>query len=98
MRPLTASYLTLILQDQLGIHNRYLALGEVDMHPKNISPVFSQTLTHQLLQARFIRIKLKQKPKLYDNDLWVSADSFKKYAFPKIINDFLKTQFQEWLK
>jgi len=96
MRPLTVSYMTHILQDQLGVKNQNFESGGIELNRKNVSPIFSQTLTHQLLQARFIWVKLKQKPKLYDNDLWVSATSLKKYAFPKIINDFLKTQFQEW--
>ena len=54
------------------------------------SSVFKQTLTHQQIQARFILVNLDKKPSLFAKALWVKKEGFKKYPFPKIVNDFLK--------
>jgi len=54
------------------------------------SSVYKQTLTHQQIEARFIVIHLDNKPALFTKALWVKKEGFKKYPFPKIVNDFLK--------
>ena len=54
------------------------------------STVYKQTLTHQQIAARFIIIQLDKKPALFAKALWVKKEGFKKYPFPKIVNDFLK--------
>ena len=54
------------------------------------SAVYKQTLTHQQIEARFIIIHLDKKPALFAKALWVKKEGFKKYPFPKIVNDFLK--------
>jgi len=54
------------------------------------STVYKQTLTHQQIEARFIIIHLDKKPALFAKALWVKKEGFKKYPFPKIVNDFLK--------
>jgi A/G-specific adenine glycosylase len=54
------------------------------------STVYKQTLTHQQIEARFIIIQLDKKPALFAKALWVKKEGFKKYPFPKIVNDFLK--------
>ena len=54
------------------------------------SSVYKQTLTHQQIAARFIIIQLDKKPALFTKALWVKKEGFKKYPFPKIVNDFLK--------
>ncbi len=54
------------------------------------SAVYKQTLTHQEIEARFIVIHLDKKPALFAKALWIKKEGFKKYPFPKIVNDFLK--------
>jgi A/G-specific adenine glycosylase len=54
------------------------------------STVYKQTLTHQQIEARFIIIQLDKKPAIFAKALWVKKEGFKKYPFPKIVNDFLK--------
>ena len=54
------------------------------------SNVFKQTLTHQQIEARFIIINLNKKPALFAKALWLTKEGFRKYPFPKIVNDFLK--------
>jgi A/G-specific adenine glycosylase len=96
MRPMTESYLKHILVQQLGMTKNHFDLGDMSAIQKSTSPVFRQTLTHQLLQARFVLVKLKQKPTLLNQGTWVTASTFKKLAFPKMINEFFLTQFKLW--
>ncbi len=63
-------------------------LKKIKFEIKSISPKFSQRLSHQLIEGRFIHIKLQQRPVL--NKLsWVKKDDIKKYPFPKFINQYL---------
>lgn len=49
-----------------------------------------QTLTHQKIEATYIDISLKKTPELISKPyLWVSRSSLDRYAFPKIVLDFL---------
>jgi A/G-specific adenine glycosylase len=54
------------------------------------STVYKQALTHQEIEARFIIIHLDKKPAIFAKALWIKKEGFKKYPFPKIVNDFLK--------
>lgn len=57
------------------------------------SPVFRQQLSHQFIAARFIQIKLNAKPVANDvmsNWQWIKAKSIPDYAFPQIVNQYLK--------
>jgi len=55
-----------------------------------ISPVFRQQLSHQLIEGRFTRLKVQQKPRLQKGILWVGEGEIKNYAFPKFINHYLQ--------
>ena len=62
--------------------------------PKNyevisISPLFKQQLSHQLITGQFIKIKLKRKPDLMNNWLWMEKTKTSKYAFPQFINQYI---------
>jgi A/G-specific adenine glycosylase len=57
---------------------------------ESISAVFKQTLSHQQIEARFIEITIHQKALLVNHIKWVSLKSIAKYAFPQIINQYLK--------
>lgn len=67
-----------------------LALSTKNIISQWLSAVYKQTLTHQEIEARFIIINLNKKPALFAKALWVKKEGFKKYPFPKIVNDFLK--------
>ncbi|HMR92183.1 MAG TPA: A/G-specific adenine glycosylase [Chitinophagaceae bacterium] len=56
----------------------------------SVSPLLKQQLSHQLIQAQFIRIKLSSKPVLPEGYEWVNAAELRAYAFPRIINVFLE--------
>ena len=55
-----------------------------------ISSLIKQQLSHQLIAGQFIKIKLNQKPGLKNDWLWMTKNKIRKYAFPGIINQYLK--------
>jgi hypothetical protein len=55
-----------------------------------VSPLFRQTLSHQLIAGQFISIKLKKKPALSEEWKWVDRSKLQEQAFPQFINQFLK--------
>jgi A/G-specific adenine glycosylase len=60
-----------------------------------ISEMFKQRLSHQLITGRFIKIKLKQRPKLKDDWFWVTKNKLDKHAFPQFINQYLQKKIIE---
>ena len=56
----------------------------------SISPLFKQQLSHQLIVGQFTKLKLKQKPPLKNDWLWIPMNKTSKYAFPQFINQFLR--------
>ena len=57
-----------------------------------ISLLFKQQLSHQLIVGQFIKINLNQKPKLKNDWLWMTNKKISKYAFPGMINQYLKNE------
>ncbi|TAM94689.1 MAG: A/G-specific adenine glycosylase [Chitinophagaceae bacterium] len=65
--------------------------------------IYKQPLTHQIIYARFLHIKIKTSqtlPKNIQNDFFpVSTGELKRYAFPKIILEYMiDTNFMKNLK
>jgi phage-related protein len=87
MPELNDNYLDTVLKHQFGLSQKQWKLIGVNQQPK----LYKQVLTHQTIEARFIRIQLSKMPKMLQNALWVKPKQLSKYAFPKIINDFLVT-------
>lgn len=56
----------------------------------SVSPLFKQQLSHQLIAGQFVKLKLKHKPSLKEDWLWISKSKASKYAFPQFINQFLR--------
>lgn len=56
----------------------------------NISPVYTQQLTHQKIKGQFIRLKLQAVPKRLKHYALVDYRQLKKLAFPKFINQYLE--------
>jgi A/G-specific adenine glycosylase len=69
------------LHDQLNIENFTI---------NNISPVFTQQLTHQHLQGRFIDISLYQVPDALRHFTAINKNNLQSFAFPKFINQYLQ--------
>lgn len=59
---------------------------------EKISPLFRQTLSHQLIAGQFISVKLKKKPILAANWVWTDQEKLSAQAFPQFINQFLKAE------
>jgi A/G-specific adenine glycosylase len=57
------------------------------------SEVLSQQLTHQRINGRFIRIRLKKKLKFNGQYLLVKKIHINEYAFPRFINSYLEKSF-----
>ena len=56
----------------------------------SLSPVFKQQLSHQMIAARFIAVKLHNKPVSANDWQWITAKNFTKHAFPQVINQYLR--------
>jgi A/G-specific adenine glycosylase len=87
MPDFTDNYLETVLKHQFGLSNKQWKYIGANKQPQ----LFKQVLTHQTIEARFICIQLSKMPKMLQNALWVKPKQLSKYAFPKIINDFLVT-------
>ncbi len=60
---------------------------------QSISTIYQHQLTHQRIFAVFIRIILKEKPKLLKNSLLlVDKNNLKNYPVPKLIDRYLQDQ------
>jgi A/G-specific adenine glycosylase len=81
------NYVADILLHQFALTKKHWSELAATSKPK----VYKQLLTHQTIEARFICIQLHKMPKMLQNALWVKPKQLSKYAFPKIINDFLVT-------
>jgi A/G-specific adenine glycosylase len=57
---------------------------------KSVSQIFRQQLTHQRIEGKFTALKLRHKPALADNVLWIKKSEIKDYPFPKFINQYLE--------
>ncbi len=56
----------------------------------SVSPVIKQKLSHQLIAGQFIRIRLRKKPA--NGFLWAEKNKLNKYAFPRLINQFINSE------
>lgn len=59
-----------------------------------ISGPFKQQLTHQLVNARFISIKINQKQKI-EGSAWIRATHIDEFPFPRLINQYLQLMPEE---
>jgi len=68
--------------------NKWLLKGHYKFG--SVSPLYKQRLSHQLIAGQFIKILLKKKPLLQNKFVWVKKMKLGKYAFPQLINQYLK--------
>jgi hypothetical protein len=59
------------------------------MAVKPCKTLFKQQLTHQVINASFIEMKITEKFP-FTGYFWVNKKDLKNWAFPKLTNDFLK--------
>lgn len=69
----------------------YKQLGIANFRVTRISKIFTQQLTHQNLQGRFISIHLTEIPQSLQHYKAVKAESLSLIAFPKFINQYLQS-------
>jgi A/G-specific adenine glycosylase len=62
------------------------------LNTKSFSPVFKQQLSHQLIEGRIADLKMRHKPVLMYDAIWVSKEEIKNYAFPKFITQYIQKQ------
>lgn len=54
----------------------------------SVSPVYKQQLSHQLITGQFIKVKMAKK--IAGEFFWVDKHELGKYAFPQLLNQYLK--------
>jgi len=54
-----------------------------------ISPLYKQQLSHQLILARFLKVHLKKKTPIVSGYHWVKKQQLFHYAFPRIIRTYM---------
>ncbi len=69
-------------------------IGKIEISNINISAVFKQSLTHQEIKARFIKVKLKSVPAVLQKLNWHQLSKIQKLPFPKIIHSFFEAEKQ----
>jgi len=55
-----------------------------------VSPLYRQQLTHQFITGQFFQLRLKQKPVLQPGWLWMKKEKARRFAFPRMINQYLQ--------
>jgi len=67
-------------------------LQSTDALVESVSPPFRQTLTHRFVTAIFFEIRPRQEIVLPEDSrfLWIEREKLSKFAFPKIIDRYLK--------
>ena len=89
-RPLDQASIMSLLNHQLAIPSAAIHLAKIRV----FSP-YKQQLTHQTIQARFIVVPLKKIPSVLAKSNWVNLKQLQKLAFPKLLNEFLQSDFQK---
>ncbi|MBO9618962.1 MAG: A/G-specific adenine glycosylase [Niabella sp.] len=74
-----------------AVVNKGIKKGWIDKGASmQISPVFSQKLSHQIIKSVFISCKANHKPTALQSYQWVSKETLKTLPFPKTITQYLK--------
>ena len=73
---------------ELAEKNRLL--GKAKYNVLALSPFFKQQLSHQLIRARFINIQVNAPVNIAEGGQWVGKNDLKRFAFPRIVNQYLQ--------
>jgi len=88
--PVIESKKQLYKKDILKLMKENGVLLNSEFKAASVSALFTQKLSHQHIGGRFIKIKLRQKPKGKNDWLWLTKTEAKKLAFPQFINQYLR--------
>ncbi|HMX76775.1 MAG TPA: A/G-specific adenine glycosylase [Chitinophagaceae bacterium] len=91
--PFLESKKAMLMKTVIGKAVNYLDLKNTDIEFIECSKTYVQKLTHQSINARFVTIKLANKPGGANRLIWVTKKQFGQYAFPQIINSYLSISF-----
>ena len=83
--PASTSYFTELVCNQLLVKPNSFSISFPDK-------LYTQQLTHQLLQVRFVVVNFNKIPKALEKGTWVKTNDLKQFAFPKTIKLFLEEQ------
>lgn len=61
---------------------------------RTISPLYKQLLSHQFISGQFILLTLKTKPANDGNWQWIARKDLQRYAFPRMLRDFMHSEMQ----
>lgn len=78
---------------QQADHQRWWPSGSCTV--EQVSPLYRQTLSHQVIAGQFILLSLKQKPSLGPGWRWVALSELDALAFPQFILQHLKARTQQ---
>lgn len=70
-----------------AVKKEWLKKGEYDL--VTTSPAVRQLLSHQVITARFIHLRLRKKLQLPPGAEWVKQQDLATYAFPRVIRTYL---------
>ncbi len=59
--------------------------------PVLVSPLFKQQLSHQLINGKFILVRVQQRPRVKNDWIWVTRKKIDKHAFPQFIRQYLRS-------
>ena len=62
---------------------------------EQVSELYRQTLSHQLIAGQFIQLAVKKKPVLDKEWQWVSYEELGQLAFPQFINQYLRADSRQ---
>lgn len=82
-----------IIWDEVSILS--WAKNQLNQKPSilRISPVLQQQLTHRLIKAVFIHLKLTSRPHSLQSNHWVKISALQDYAFPKLPKEYIAQHF-----
>ncbi len=61
---------------------------------RTLSPLYKQQLSHQFISGQFILLTLKTKPANDGNWQWIARKDLQRYAFPRMLRDFMHSEMQ----
>ncbi|MGN6616694.1 MAG: A/G-specific adenine glycosylase [Ilyomonas sp.] len=67
--------------------------GISDFELLEVTDSLKQELTHQKIHIRFVQVLLNEIPQVLLNYEWIKRDDMQRLAFPKLLNQFVKTKF-----
>ena len=80
-------------EDRIGeLAKKKGILGKSDYKVNALSPFFKQQLSHQTIRARFLQISLSAQVSLPDGGQWVGKNQLDRFAFPRIVNQYLQQE------